>query len=58
MAWTTAPTVAVCKECGDDIWPADVIFRTDGSGNNKVRETLCEDCGKLYLDSQELGNDA
>jgi len=62
MSWTKAATVTVCKECGDDIWPADVIYVTRDleprfPGPPRIRrEMLCEDCGKLYLESQELGS--
>lgn len=55
--WTKAGTVDVCKECGEDIWPAQTILRTRYA---QAREggvlytivTLCEDCGKLYEESQ------
>lgn len=53
LLWTKADTVAVCKECGEDIWPAAVILRCH-YGTRKVWgvlytiETLCEDCGKIY----------
>lgn len=58
MKWTTAQTVDVCRECGNDIWPAAVILRCRYAvpkywGILYVMVTLCEDCGKLYEESQE-----
>lgn len=60
----TAETVHVCKECEKDIWPGDTILTTQDRepdyepGNFRIRrEILCEDCGKLYLESQELGQE-
>lgn len=59
-----AETVHVCKECEKDIWPEDTILITQdrepdyGPGKSRIRrEILCEDCGKLYLESQELDQD-
>lgn len=56
--WTRAQTVDVCKECGNDIWPNDVILRARYAiprlwGIAYVVVTLCQDCGKLYEESQE-----
>jgi hypothetical protein len=58
-----AGTVAVCKECTVDIWPGDLVLAiheryVSARGSTYIHhEILCEDCGKLYLDSQELGQD-
>lgn len=60
----TAETVHACKECEKDIWPGDTIFITQdrevtwGFRDRIRREVLCEECGTLYLESQELGQDA
>jgi hypothetical protein len=58
MLWTKAATVDVCKECGADIFPADVMLRCRYGepkywGILYVMVSLCEDCGKLYEESQE-----
>lgn len=55
--WLQAITVEVCKECGSDIWPADRVLRAcyrepNGLGDRVI---LCEGCGELYIESQELG---
>lgn len=61
--WTNAITVDVCKECGEDIEPGIRILRTvyrDPSGTGgfyHTRVTLCENCGKLWQESQEYGRD-
>ena len=53
-----------CKECGDDIWPGDVILRVlyrepkGHSGWFRTKVTLCKDCGELFKESQELGSNA
>ena len=58
-----AGTVLVCKECTVDIWPGDLVLivherYVSARGTPYIHnEILCEDCGKLYLDSQELGRD-
>lgn len=62
--WTNAVTVDVCKECGEDIEPGAKILRTLYVEAPEVltraihysRAILCESCGKLYEDSQNLGN--
>jgi hypothetical protein len=53
MLWTKAATVDVCKECGADIWPADVILRAHYGvqmswGVLYTIETYCKDCGTIY----------
>jgi len=53
MIWTKAQTVDVCKECGEDIYPADVILRAQWGvrttwGILYTIETFCQDCGKIY----------
>lgn len=55
-AWT----VGNCKECGEDIWPADEILVvreivTNGAGRYLRREIYCKDCGELWIESQEMG---
>lgn len=53
-----AQTVAVCKECAEDIWPGDEVLiideREPGNGRQR-REIYCKSCGELYIESQELG---
>lgn len=64
--WSKALTVATCKECAGDIWPADKILIAIEklspdcvSGKRWTqRITFCEGCGELYIESQELGEDA
>lgn len=64
--WTNAVTVDVCSECGDDIWPGDVILITlyrcaPGILWNQhafmQQCKFCKGCGELYQESMELGND-
>jgi ribosomal protein S27E len=49
-----AQTVAICRECGEDIWPGDIVLTTIEC---RLRLIFCEECGKLYVESQELGQD-
>jgi hypothetical protein len=59
----SAITTDICKECGSDIWPGDtiarVLWRQPAFGAALrwlyTKATLCEDCGVLYKDSQEMG---
>lgn len=62
--WTNAITVDVCKECGDDVLPGDVLLRTfyhEPSGSpplmRNYRVTLCKGCGELFQESLEFGRD-
>ena len=53
LKWTTAQTVDVCKECGEDIWPAARILRAQWGLRTELGvlytiETFCEDCGTIY----------
>ena len=58
-----AETVAVCKECAEDIWPADEVlvvremYVTGWDQHKRRCEIYCKSCGELYIESQELGQE-